>query len=464
VLKNNGTDAVTVTADGSFKFPTALHSGATYAATIGTQPSSPTAQRCVIEAGTGKGTVTAAVTSINVACYTTATVGQFLWTANPYDAGGSGSVSALSIDGGTGALTAVVDTTFGTSPYVSVNNGTTENQPYSLALDPTGAYLYVANEGCSNGTTPCTATSSTLSVDAIQSDGSLQVDATPAVSMGGGATNQPQSVIVDPAGYVYVGSLVPGGPYGFIEGFSIATPASPVALTGSPFEDHWLNTNGPRRLALDTTNSMLFAANQWDSQVNVFGVASQTTANPGSLSFLNGYTVTSDPKFVSPFGLAVVGSAKHLYVTDLTSNVVFAFSYDTTGLLTQINSYSVGSSPTGIAIDPTNSFLYVSNSGDGTLSAFQIASDGSLVSLGSAITVTGAASTSTPTAVSIDPSGQYLYVANGDVSPAPMASGTVTAFTIGNDGTLTPIGGGSLVAASTSVVSSGGGPAAIAIK
>lgn len=38
-LLNNGGDAVTVTANGNFQFPTALASGAQYAATVGTRPS-----------------------------------------------------------------------------------------------------------------------------------------------------------------------------------------------------------------------------------------------------------------------------------------------------------------------------------------------------------------------------------------------------------------------------------------
>jgi hypothetical protein len=74
LVLDNGTDMVTVTANGAFSFPTAVASGATYTATIGTQPAAP-AQTCVVSGGTG--TVGAgAVTSISVNCATnTYTIG-----------------------------------------------------------------------------------------------------------------------------------------------------------------------------------------------------------------------------------------------------------------------------------------------------------------------------------------------------------------------------------------------------
>ena len=68
VLQNNAGDNITVTANGSFAFPTTVASGAAYDVTILTQPSSPS-QTCVVSSGTG--TVTNAnVTSVRVDCTT----------------------------------------------------------------------------------------------------------------------------------------------------------------------------------------------------------------------------------------------------------------------------------------------------------------------------------------------------------------------------------------------------------
>src|SRR4051812_22480428 len=55
VLQNNGGDDLSVSADGSFTFPTALKSGDSYAVTVLTQPAGPT-QTCAVVGGTGTST------------------------------------------------------------------------------------------------------------------------------------------------------------------------------------------------------------------------------------------------------------------------------------------------------------------------------------------------------------------------------------------------------------------------
>jgi hypothetical protein len=74
VLQDNLGDDLTVAADGTFTFLTALSSGAIYSVTVSTQPASP-AETCTVTSG--KGTVAAAdVTGVMVACApTTYTIG-----------------------------------------------------------------------------------------------------------------------------------------------------------------------------------------------------------------------------------------------------------------------------------------------------------------------------------------------------------------------------------------------------
>jgi large repetitive protein len=68
VLENNGTDELAISADGSFSFPTPIPSGAAFAVTVKTQPSSPT-QTCTV--GGGAGTMGARpVSTIVVDCAT----------------------------------------------------------------------------------------------------------------------------------------------------------------------------------------------------------------------------------------------------------------------------------------------------------------------------------------------------------------------------------------------------------
>ena len=66
VLQDNGGDNLSVTANGSFTFPTQLASGAAYAVTVKTQPSG---QTCTVSGGTGT-MGSANVTSVAVTCTT----------------------------------------------------------------------------------------------------------------------------------------------------------------------------------------------------------------------------------------------------------------------------------------------------------------------------------------------------------------------------------------------------------
>jgi large repetitive protein len=73
VLQDNGGDNLGVTTNGTFTFATTVASGAPYAVTVGTSPTSP-AQTCVVTSGSG--TITAFnVTNVAVACSNTAVCG-----------------------------------------------------------------------------------------------------------------------------------------------------------------------------------------------------------------------------------------------------------------------------------------------------------------------------------------------------------------------------------------------------
>ncbi|HVV49258.1 MAG TPA: hypothetical protein VHO06_06350, partial [Polyangia bacterium] len=66
VLKDNGGDNLSVTANGTFTFATPVASGSAYAVTVGTLPSSP-AQNCAVTSGTGT-IAGAAVSNVSIVC------------------------------------------------------------------------------------------------------------------------------------------------------------------------------------------------------------------------------------------------------------------------------------------------------------------------------------------------------------------------------------------------------------
>jgi hypothetical protein len=103
VLQDNGGDNLSITSNGRFRFPSDLASGATYAVTILSLPTSPT-QMCTVSGGSGR-VVAANITSVTVTCTTpvvcTTTVTSVLNETSPY--GTSISVSYSMVGGGGGA-------------------------------------------------------------------------------------------------------------------------------------------------------------------------------------------------------------------------------------------------------------------------------------------------------------------------------------------------------------------------
>ena len=123
-LLDNGANALTVTANGTFTFTTALASGTAYKVTVGTQPSGET---CTVTAGTGT-VVAAKVTTVKVAC-----------KANTYSIGGtvSGLITGLSVtllDNGASALKVTKNGAFTFATKLA--SGTSYN--VTVSVQPTG--------------------------------------------------------------------------------------------------------------------------------------------------------------------------------------------------------------------------------------------------------------------------------------------------------------------------------------
>jgi 6-phosphogluconolactonase (cycloisomerase 2 family)/predicted SpoU family rRNA methylase len=432
VLQNNGGDNDTITNSGAFTFATPIKSNASYAVTVKTQPSGPT-ENCVVTGGTGSGSVTNAnVTSVTVNC-----AGSFVYVTNGFD-GANGSIAAFTIDPGTnvaGALTPV------TGGPVALND-----QPVAFALDPSGAFAYVTSYGTnvSNGPLP--------DIDTYSISAGV-VTSTPASIFNLASGDTPFSIVVDPAGAnAYVAYTVTSadtvvGAYPLSGG---ALGASPL---GSPYDTGSGDT--PFGLALTSTNGFLYESTEFYSVSN------------GALTLQGAPNLSGS----SPYAFAVDPAAAFVYVTDTVNQTVTAYSYNggTPGVLVQVldsppalGVASVGINPQSIAIDPLGRFLFVANQGDNTaapvsVSGFTINGSGQLTSTGAA-TATGGGLSGDPVAVTVDVSGQYLYVANGD-------GGSVTAFAINQStGVLQQISGSGVTNPSSTLLNGIGGPTAIAAQ
>ena len=143
---------------------------------------------------------------------------------------------------------------------------------------------------------------------------------------------------------------------------------------------------------------------------------------------------------MQPTGISVLASGSYLYVSayDTTANTgyVFGFSVGSDGTLTALNAgapVAAGTHPSAIASDPSSSFVYVTDAIAGKVLGYSVQPSGVLAPLTSG---TGGGNTfqagTQPSSLVVDPSGSFLYVTN-------FLDATVTAYSI-NAGALTRVG------------------------
>jgi 6-phosphogluconolactonase len=242
--------------------------------------------------------------------------GGFLYVANAL----SNNISVFSIDSSTGVLTEIVgspfpigltplsmqvtpsgsflyvsvaggqkQTTIGSIVGFSVNAGTLQAlspnftnadgiNPNGLAIDPSGAFLYVANTE-----------SSAISIFAIGASGALQeVSDSPLDDI----YNDPVSLMLDPKGqYLYVANQGSNN----VAVYSISSSTGlPVALTTSTSAFAFTTESTPSFLAEDPNGAYLFVGNRGSSAgIQAFGV------NSGNLNPLFTYNVGNTPSSIA---------------------------------------------------------------------------------------------------------------------------------------------------------------------
>lgn len=129
-------------------------------------------------------------------------------------------------------------------------------------------------------------------------------------------------------------------------------------------------------------------------------------------------------------------TAASVYVTNSGSDNISAYAVNgTTGGLSAIAGSPVAnvSTPSAIAISRNGFFAFATNSQTNKVTSFRIGTDGGLLLASGTATSPNPASVGTaPSAVAISSDTEFLYVAN-------QGSDSVTAFTIGSTGILTPV-------------------------
>jgi DNA-binding beta-propeller fold protein YncE len=382
------------------------------------------------------------------------------------------------------------------------NPPATNGQPFSIVLDPAGAYAYVASTvTCTpNLTGNSSFTNVSLTAAAQAAITAYKVNSNGTLSAKGSA----QYLQGNPA-YPTTGTSTPALPDFPACGLDDSTNPNPgnalaavfmdssgkflfvATLPASVIYSYTDNTN-PQSPVNRTATATLPGA------IQVFSIGSDATltAVPGSFTFTlpMGFqmptfvALAATPTVFPALGLngqqnavcSAVGNnpptTEFLYVADSANNVVWEFKVNTaSGALmnppnfSAAQPFSTGAIPLGVAVDPCDRFVYVSNWKDNTVSAFTICNgnttqdpscpktpaggDGSLVTIsGSPFSASGGANGPGPLAV--DPFGNTVYVVDTD-------SSMISVFRI------SPVSG-KLSAGSPATVATGAKPTSIAVR
>jgi 6-phosphogluconolactonase (cycloisomerase 2 family) len=330
--------------------------------------------------------------------------GRFLYGAS------TAGVVGYSIDATSGKLTSL-------GPTVAV-----AGSPFSVAVDPSGRFVYAGNQD---------GTISSFAINA--SSGALSAAGTPVTASAG---NIIHGITADPTGkYVY--AAVNGADKVFAFAINQTTGALTSAGTALPAGMH------PDALAVDPSGRFVFVPSSGTNDVRTFRIDGTSGAISAFGTVPAGASATS---IALVNGTApVVLTPRFAYVANSNSNNVSIYSIDaTTGALTPSPTPApAGTSPSSVAVDPTMRFVYVSNFSSNNVSMYTINANGTLSSIGTPI----AAGTG-PNGVSVDPTGRFVYVPN-------VTSNNVSMFAINpSTGALSSI---------ATAVAAGAGPQLVAV-
>lgn len=281
----------------------------------------------------------------------------FLYVANST----SNTVSGFTVNHTTGVLTPVGTAVLPTP--VCANTATCNFNPAGVAVDFSGQFLFVLNQG---SVTPVVAPSiSVFSIDPVR--GLLtEVAGSPFVAPAGA-----QFIVASPtAEVVYVSTST-----GSIAGFSVNSSGVLASVAGSPVAAG-ANIRG---MVIDPKGQFLYAADNGNNQVASLSIASSGAITPVAGSPFGAGT--------GPVMAAIDATGTFLYVANQGSNNVSAYKVSA-GVPTQVNGSPFATAGSGVitptqpsflVIDPSNSFLFVADQGSRDIAGFSIKStDGTL--------------------------------------------------------------------------------------
>jgi 6-phosphogluconolactonase (cycloisomerase 2 family) len=359
----------------------------------------------VVEARVG--TLTATVTA-------TVAIREYAYVSN---AGGTANDISPYVVGNSGVLTPVANG--------AVSSGGI--QPFAIGIDSARGNLYVTNIQSSN-----------IQQFSVGANGTLTAGTTYTANL-----DNPAFLTFDNNhNYLYVANLNDSaqGP-GSIAEYAIGAGGglSHLASVSQGFFT-------PYDLTIDSGNRWLYVLGAFSGTVAQYSIGGN-----GALTYQTSITIPGggSTAFI-PEIIVLDPSGTHAFVTaqydnsNSTPGEVMEYSIDqTTGNLTLVNTVAAEAYARSIALDPSGTHVYVANVYGNSISEYSVDPIHGLQLLTTISTGPGANPNtgSNPSALNLDPTGQYLYASLS-------GSDSVVEYSINSDGTLnllgsTPTGAGS---------------------
>ena len=365
----------------------------------------------------------------------------------------------------------IADNVIGQPDFYTVASASTQpglNKPQGIAYDSINNRLYVA-ENSNQRVTVFNTSSITNGMNAVNVLGQTTFSGSGAVTDQVGFWT-PTGVVIDTTNNrLYVGDSSNNrvkiyDTSSITNGMNAVNVLGQTTFSGGTATTTQLGLSGPRNLAFDSANNRLYVAEQNNNRVTVYDTSSITNGMNavnvlGQTGFGTGTSANSQPGLQLPFAVALDSANNRLYVSAATNNRVTV--YDTSSITNGMNAVNVlgqtafdGSSaattqaglknPRGLAVDTTNTRLYVGDLNNNRVSVFDVAppptisgtvySDEGTTPLTSktiAISINGA---SAATTADTDSNGAYsltgLSVSAGDVITLYLDGETEKAVTV----------------------------------
>jgi 6-phosphogluconolactonase (cycloisomerase 2 family) len=282
-------------------------------------------------------------------------LGRFIYVSDVE----AGRIEVFTIDQASGQLTRVAN-----SPFPTLGQ-----QPYGMAADSTGNFLFVANSN-----------SDTISAFTVGSSGAL----TPVAGSPFPVFASPFRLALDSTNTLLLASDN-NSPQ--VSSFTVNSVGAVSRVGGSPFRAlgvaNWLTVNPSSQFLFASSSDALTTG----GAVEVFAI--------GATGSLSQVLPSLFPAGRNPQDLVLTADGAFLYVANQQDDTISAFSVGAGGSLVQISGspFPGGSSPRALTIDSAGKFLYIANSSSAKISVWSINSTTGLLTTvsGSPFGITAAA-------------------------------------------------------------------------